>query len=574
VLLLPTLLFHHRSRYRSPRFPTTMVSVVRHNDSGDDADAVLEQMLLEAERLSAKMRASTSTSSGVASSSSVDESKDDFTMDAERSQADVVRVLSLPEYSPNGNGASLAIGTFDDEIQETPQEKKTYTVYHDDSTTVDTMQTTNTVSAAVDASRKMALALEALGAGAATNALDNDSSPKSTSTTGTFNESPFPSSPEGLNIRSPKKTPKKKNKATSPMHKKKIAALDVVSVEKKIEAFCEQERLSPTTLTGVEWEKVEMAKEGDDDFVPLVNYMGPSPEKEAAERKANNSVQWQKVDFACKGDEDYVTLGDYSPPASPQRRGRSALSRSNLLRSRKKAQRRNMLRTAAVLLLVAFGGYWFYYRDGSSTNSVVSEDKPPEFDLQVNSKPQTVEKTVKKAANSSKKAKSSVVDDIDTASHQVQKTVEVPAAAIEKVQKKVEDTAPANVEKVQKKVEDTAPANVEKVQKKVEDTAPANAEKGQKKVKDSAPANVEKVQKKVKDTAPANVEKVQKKVNHKNLDRRSEPIERLVEKRTATTKVILSPLKWFKAAQDRVSSGKGHFVDTKHLNDLLETMLQ
>jgi hypothetical protein len=54
----------------------------------------------------------------------------------------------------------------------------------------------------------------------------------------------------------------------------------------------------------------------------------------------------------------------------------------------------------------------------------------------------------------------------------------------------------------------------------------------------------------------------------------SESVKPLVEKRIATTKVILSPLEWIKAAQDRVASGEGCFVEPHHLYDLLQTMLQ
>jgi hypothetical protein len=507
------------------------MSVSSHNDS--EADDVLEQMLLEAERLAAMMRATRTPTGSVAASSTEEASMGDaagsrasitsrdFTMDAEQPHADVVQV-SLPESGFNNaslasgsfNDATLAAGSFgemeekktcNDDCATVATDKTTNTLVrpetareeketcNDDSATVATDKTMNTVSrstpvsAAVEAARKMTLALEALGA--TMNAPDSSTDSPTSGTSSAGSDSPFPATPDSF-----KTAYEPKNKKSQMNQEGEIVAPNTMSTEKKIQAFHEQEIQSPSTpLKGVEWQKVDMANEGDDDFVPLVDYSSPSPEQVKAQRHANNAVMWEKVNSAHDGDDDYVPLADYSPPASPQRKGRSALTRSKLVRSRKKARRRKI---AAVLALVVCVVYWFYYQKGSSTNSApivttnkdaIVSDASSDFDLQMGCADPSLCTTYREDSESQQS---------------IALTCETDAVVSDEDESPVEDMS--------------------------------------------------------NDAATENVESV----------------KLLAENSTATTKVVLSPLQWFKAAQDRVASGEGHFVEAHHLHDLLQTMLQ
>jgi hypothetical protein len=510
------------------------MSVSSHNDS--EADDVLEQMLLEADRLAAKMRAARSTHGSVTASSVAEESADnsvnvapswesitskDFVREDERPPADVEQV-SIPGYIPNDatlaagsfNVSTLAGGSFDDmtaynddcatvatdrttntvmKMETTGEERS---VYNEDCATVNTDKTMNTVSrpvsAAVETARKMALALEALGATMIVPDSSNDS-PTSRSS-----DSPLPATPHSFSTPYESKKTKSQTNAEG-----EIVAPNTMSMEKKIEAFREQEILSPLTpLKGVEWQKVDTANDGDDDFVTLVDYSRRSQEQVKAERQANNGVLWEKVNSAHDGDDDYVPLIDYSPPASPQRMGRSALTRSKQLRSRKKARRR---KAAVVLSLVACAVYWFYFR-GSSTNSapsvtisketvvsdaIVSDVIVPDFELQMDCADPSLCTTYREDSESQQSIalaceRDTVVSESMHSESNAQENIEVTDAATEE----------------------------------------------------------------------------------------SESVKPLVEKRIATTKVVLSPLEWIKAAQDRVASGEGYFVEPHHLYDLLQTMLQ
>jgi hypothetical protein len=548
----------------------TAMSVSSHNDS--EADDVLEQMLLEAERLAAKMRASRSTSgsitaSSVAAEESVDNSVNvapswesitskDFARDEEHPSADAEQVY-VPQYTPSDatltagsfNDATLAGGSFDDMTAynddgatvatdkttntvmkpETTGEERS--VYDEDCGTVTTDKTMNTVtrpvSTAVETARKMALALEALGATMDVPDSSNDSP------TSRNSDSPIPATPDSFATAYESKKTKSQTNVEG-----EIVAPNTMSTEKKIEAFCEQEILSPSTpLKGVEWQKVDTANKGDDDFVTLVDYSKPSPEQVKAERQANNGVLWEKVNSAHDGDDDYVPLADYSPPASPQRKGRSALTRTKQLRSRKKARRR---RAVVVFSLVACAVYWFYFR-GSSTNSEPS--------VTINEYAVVSDAIVSDAIVSDAIVPDTIVPDAVVPDFELQMDCADPSLC----------TTYREDSESQQSIAfacDTDAVVGDQVESPVEDTSNVSHE----------------VQEHIEATDAA-TEEVEKTVQDYN-DERSEPVKPLVEKRIATTKVDLSPLQWIKAAQNRVASGEGHFVETHHLTDLLQTMLQ
>jgi hypothetical protein len=545
------------------------MSVSSHNDS--EADDVLEQMLLEAERLAAKMRAARSTNGSVTASSVAEESVDnsvnnapswesitskDFARDEERPPADVEHA-SVPVYTPNDatlaagsfNDATLAGGSFDDmtayndDCNTVATDKTTNTVmkpettgeeksvYNEDCATVTTDKTMNTVtrpvSAAVETARKMALALEALGATMDVPDSSNES-PTSRSS-----DSPTPATPDSFTTAyESKKTKSQTNEEGE------IVAPDTMSMEKKIKAFHEQEILSPATpLKGVEWQKVDTANKGDEDFVTLVDYSKPSPEQVKAERQANNGVLWEKVNSAHDGDDDYVPLADYSPPASPQRKGRSALTRSKQLRSRKKARRR---KATAVLTLVACAVYWFYFR-GSSTNSAPS--------VTINKDTVVTDANVSDEIVSDAIAPDAIISDAIVSDFELQMDCANPSLC----------TTYSEDSESQQSIAlacETDAVVSEQLESPVEEAINASH---------PVQKNIE-----VTDAATEEVEKPVKDFN----DEKSEPVKLLVEKRIATTKVVLSPHEWFQAAQDRVASGEGHFVETHHLVDLLQSMLQ
>jgi hypothetical protein len=543
------------------------MSVSSHNDS--EADDVLEQMLLEAERLAAKMRAARSTNGSV-TASSVEEAKvadsinasaswesitsKDFVMDVESPPTDVEQV-SLPEYTHNDaalavgsfNDATLAAGSFDDftayndDCNTVTTDKTTNTVtrpdttgqekslYSEDCATVTTDKTMNTVSrpvsAAVETARKMALALEALGA---TMDVPDTSNESPTSRTA---DSPTPATPDSFTTAYESKKRKSQTKT-----EEKIVAPNTRSMEKKIEAFREQEIESPLTpLKGVEWQKVDTANEGDEDFVALVDYSRPSPEQEKAERQANNGVLWERVKSAHDGDDDYVPLADYSPPASPQRKSRSAFTRSKQLRSRKQARRR---KAAAVLTLVACAVYWFYYH-GSSTNSApsVTTNKDAIVSDEIVSDEIVSDEIVSDEIVSDEIVSDEIVSDfglqMDCADPSLCTTYREDSKSQQSIALACETDAVV-IDQVESPVEGTS--NVSHPVQEI-------------------------------------IEEVEKTVQHYNAER-YESGKPSVEKRIATTKVVLSPLQWIKTAQDRVASGEGHFVETHHLTDLLQTMMQ
>jgi hypothetical protein len=542
------------------------MSVSSHNDS--EADDVLEQMLLEAERLAAKMRAARSTNGSVTASSVAEESVDnsvnnapswesitskDFARDEERPPADVEHA-SVPVYTPNDatlaagsfNDATLAGGSFDDmtayndDCNTVATDKTTNTVmkpettgeeksvYNEDCATVTTDKTMNTVtrpvSAAVETARKMALALEALGATMDVPDSSNES-PTSRSS-----DSPTPATPDSFTTAyESKKTKSQTNEEGE------IVAPDTMSMEKKIKAFHEQEILSPATpLKGVEWQKVDTANKGDEDFVTLVDYSKPSPEQVKAERQANNGVLWEKVNSAHDGDDDYVPLADYSPPASPQRKGRSALTRSKQLRSRKKARRR---KAAAVLTLVACVVYWFYFR-GSSTNSSPS--------VTTNKDAIVSDEIVSDAVVISDE----IVSDAIVADFELEMDCADPSLCVTfREDSKAQQSIALGCE--------TDAVVSDQVKNPVEDTSNV-----------SHPVKEE-----IMEATYATTEEVQKTVQDYN-DETFESGKQLVVKRISTSNFDLSPLQWIKAAQDRVASGEGHFVETHHLVDLLQTMMQ
>lgn len=355
-----------------------------------DADAMLEKMLLEAERLAAKMRSASSSigSSSKASTkskSSTRKSQKPTSVDhalvtpvSKKSRSSKRTAEVLMDLSETGNdttkesplpagSSSLATGRFHLEENNQSQDaasvasKQTYytTAAAESLVQAASAENLTDVSAALDTARQMALALEALGAAstqddsvvvkvvhvddyqiavAAAAEAEDDSSE--------CNQfSPLPSSPPNNN----------KNKASKD-HGLETSTTDgvtavvvptTVAVEEKIQAFCQQETGISAAASSVKWERVDTANAGDDDFVPLQDYSQLSPEKKAP----------------------------YVPVVEPR------VARANQLRLVRRRQQQRWRRriVAAVSLLTACAAYYFYYyvmhhQSSSSSRSVSDRD--------------------------------------------------------------------------------------------------------------------------------------------------------------------------------------------------------
>lgn len=132
----------------------------------------------------------------------------------------------------------------------------------------------------------------------------------------------------------------------------------------------------------IKWDKVEYAKENDDDYVTMVDYVKETakPKKDRSIEESDTNVKWDKVEYAAKADEDYAPVADYAPSPKkgestefefmPDRVPKFDKQRA-ALRKKRRAQRRMNIVSIGVVTFVALT---FGYFKWSAVPNQVSQD--------------------------------------------------------------------------------------------------------------------------------------------------------------------------------------------------------
>lgn len=321
------------------------------------ADAELEQMLAQAERLANEMRTlSRSSENGSSTGSYVPETiqiKDSAT-----------ECSSMETGNANNSDSHVASCEFSTYVQEESitEEGESLDVSAElqEITTCSQKETANgdaqDVNAVIQAAEEMARALEAIKC-------DDPSSPPrskvqsgfdspdsgASSSTSPASLSPFPASPESICD----------SKTTAPIsHVTKDPASNVKLALPSTPS---------KTAQDIKWEKIEYTKDSDDDYVPIKDYS-----KEAATHSLANpsskdeNIKWEKISAPSRADADFVPLADYSTKTATRKTLdfapdplSSFAHHHKALRLKRKRQKRNKIFMAAVALTAVVAvGIW------------------------------------------------------------------------------------------------------------------------------------------------------------------------------------------------------------------------
>jgi hypothetical protein len=310
-------------------------SLMEDNNSKQD-DEVLEQMLLEAERLAGEI--TRVSMRGQSDGSTAGGSR--FVPDTIQVKDSATECSSMEYNTMHENGSSSAFDTTESSFS-TPKEMKDQIIEEsesyqspqaikinmpeeleesskklsDASLSSHSSRRQSQVEDALRASEEMVRQLEAMTNSPSSSkrirsVVDHSDSPGSLSSS-PESLSPAPASPES--ICGDSKTTAK----ISHVNRGTMNDDDDDDEDKDIASLNTNQTISTTpnsfsSTPDIKWEKVEFSKEQDDDYVPMSDYVSKESKSPDLKPRMEGEIKWEKVNSPNRADPDYVPLVDYS----------------------------------------------------------------------------------------------------------------------------------------------------------------------------------------------------------------------------------------------------------------------
>jgi hypothetical protein len=345
-----------------------MSSVTTSNDVDDE---VLEQMLMEAQRLALQMR---STTTGLADPHRLhhdasSEHAGSFLSESDHLDHNYPHIVSCDSNHslPEHESSRVSLNSYFEKInlQESHESRESNAASCEEKSYASVASAQqDAIAEAIKATREMEQALRALA------------------------ESPSasPSARKGVGC-SPSSGRRRDVQNVDPVassHGRPSQATRTADTNSRVE-----EAELNNSSAHISWEKVEPIREDDEDFVPIVDYTSP---RKAPFPRDDSEIKWERITSPDKDEDDYTPIADYTSSTrrplhrSPMQRmrgafllnhkhhhrGSSGMSMSMPFQSSSKSarkRRRRALRALAVFLaLGAFLSWVFFAPDeGSST---------------------------------------------------------------------------------------------------------------------------------------------------------------------------------------------------------------